>query len=450
MDILRVSDIDATGRIREDLGNLDELCSSIQEFGLIQPIVLAEDTSGHISLVAGGRRLSAIKRLGWKEIEHARHFIWRDEKPDGSEAVKLKLQAIELEENLKRKEMTWSEVALGRKRLLETMQRIHGVAKAGKPSAANKQLGGGFGVNKLASMLGASPASVSNDIQLAEAIEKMPELAAHPTAESARRKINILNTVAKMSVVNKFIQTVQKVNSSASGAAKQAAPAPKPRLWSLYETDFRQTSQNIPSETVDLVYTDLPYGVELDKMSKHNSGAISYADSRKKVVSSLPQFAAEAWRVLRPDRYAVIFFGFNYYNEVYQALLGAGFSVPPVPVVWLKRTNTSENPNSRYGNAYDVCFIAAKGQPVFIRPGRQNVKEFPPVTGSEKLQVAQQPVALVKDFLFDMTTSGALVVDFCAGTGTTGVACCEENRKVILFEEDPEQCLLIKGRLAKF
>lgn len=51
-------------RDRSDLGNLDELAGSITAVGLLHPIVVNADSE----LVAGGRRLEALRILGWTDI----------------------------------------------------------------------------------------------------------------------------------------------------------------------------------------------------------------------------------------------------------------------------------------------------------------------------------------------------------------------------------------------
>src|SRR5262249_58958030 len=53
-------------RIRRDLGDIDALAASIAEVGLLQPIAVTFD--GH--LIAGERRLRAVRLLGWKTIPY--------------------------------------------------------------------------------------------------------------------------------------------------------------------------------------------------------------------------------------------------------------------------------------------------------------------------------------------------------------------------------------------
>lgn len=79
-------------RRREDYGDIDALAASIARYGLLHPIVV----DAECRLVTGGRRLKACERLGWTEIE-ARDF---------GELTEEERREIELEENLRRKDLT--------------------------------------------------------------------------------------------------------------------------------------------------------------------------------------------------------------------------------------------------------------------------------------------------------------------------------------------------------
>ena len=53
-----------SNRIRHDLGNIKQLAENIALVGLLHPIVVTMNGK----VVAGARRLEALKHLGWKEI----------------------------------------------------------------------------------------------------------------------------------------------------------------------------------------------------------------------------------------------------------------------------------------------------------------------------------------------------------------------------------------------
>ena len=55
-----------------------------------------------------------------------------------------------------------------------------------------------------------------------------------------------------------------------AGKEKQAnVSGQKAKKWLLWEGDFRKNVGQIADSSIDLVFTDLPFGVNLERMSKH-------------------------------------------------------------------------------------------------------------------------------------------------------------------------------------
>lgn len=63
------------------------------------------------------------------------------------------------------------------------------------------------------------------------------------------------------------------------------------------------------------------------------------------------------------------------------------------------------------------------------------------------LHPTQKPVALFEYLIKTYTNEGDLILDNCAGSGTTGVACENTGRRYILMEQDPVYFQTIKERL---
>ena len=61
----------------------------------------------------------------------------------------------------------------------------------------------------------------------------------------------------------------------------------------------------------------------------------------------------------------------------------------------------------------------------------------------------QKPVALLEYLIKTYTNEGETVLDFTAGSGTTGIAAINTNRNAILIEREPEYCEIIKRRIAE-
>jgi len=176
---LKIEQIIVSQRRREDLGDLAGLAESIERYGLIHPIVI--DASNN--LVAGERRLRACQILGWKEIE-VRPF---------GELSEAERREIELEENLRHKDLTESEQS----RLMT--QRADVVAEVLREKA-DEEASPLFNVNdrpagppakpdsqeKVADYLGVSQSTISRARQHVTAVERHPELVDKSQAEALR------------------------------------------------------------------------------------------------------------------------------------------------------------------------------------------------------------------------------------------------------------------------
>lgn len=90
--VLKIKDINIGQRVRDEYGDMESLANSIKEHGLLHPIVV----DAHYNLIAGGRRLLACERIGMKEIE-AKML---------GEISERELRVLELEENIRRKDLT--------------------------------------------------------------------------------------------------------------------------------------------------------------------------------------------------------------------------------------------------------------------------------------------------------------------------------------------------------
>lgn len=93
-----VASIRVGARFRQDLGDLEELCDSIQKLGLLQPITITPDGV----LVCGARRLAAVKHLGWERVK-----VWIV----SNISTRLHELLAERDENAVRKPLTPTEAA---------------------------------------------------------------------------------------------------------------------------------------------------------------------------------------------------------------------------------------------------------------------------------------------------------------------------------------------------
>lgn len=116
-------------------GELDELAASIESCGLLQPVVVRKTPSGRTyELVAGERRLRAVKQLGWTEVPASVQTVDDDT-----------LLVLALVENLQREELSPLEEAHGYESLRDTF---------------------GFTQEKIAKAVGKNRSTVANMLRL--------------------------------------------------------------------------------------------------------------------------------------------------------------------------------------------------------------------------------------------------------------------------------------------
>jgi ParB family chromosome partitioning protein len=114
-----VDSITVGARHRQDLGDLQALMDSISEHGLLQPITITPEGV----LVCGARRLAAIKRLGWRQVN-----VWvRSGLSD-----RLKALMAERDENTSHKQYTKVELA----GLYEELKQVIAAEAARRQQAA--------------------------------------------------------------------------------------------------------------------------------------------------------------------------------------------------------------------------------------------------------------------------------------------------------------------------
>jgi ParB family chromosome partitioning protein len=163
---MAIKKIKARGRFRKSLGDISSLATSIQEVGLLHPIVVRPDGR----LIAGERRLAACKQLGWKTVPVT--FV------DLKEVIRG-----EFAENAHRKNFLPSEIDAIRRALLpmenaaaKERQRKHGGTAPGRKKQSGQVSQGDDGRvrDKIAGFAGISGRTLTKIQAIVEAAEREP------------------------------------------------------------------------------------------------------------------------------------------------------------------------------------------------------------------------------------------------------------------------------------
>jgi ParB family chromosome partitioning protein len=98
-----ISEIIVKKRIRKEMGDIEALAQSFTRYGQISPIVINKKNV----LIAGGRRLEAAKKLGWRTVKAVVSEI----------TGKLELLELEVEENIQRQDFNREEATEATKKI---------------------------------------------------------------------------------------------------------------------------------------------------------------------------------------------------------------------------------------------------------------------------------------------------------------------------------------------
>lgn len=382
-------------REREDLGDLEELALSIAKFGQLQPIILDDN----YELIAGFRRFTAHQMNGAVTIE----AIFQ--KDVDEELAK----ELELEENLRRKQMTWQEEARG----LAELDRLRRAKNPNWTQVQTAQVAG----------TGTSQRDVSQAVQMTKLLEVFPELA-------KAKSLNQAQSWAKAKA-----SAVQRVIDVKSAPEIYAAIEEK-----LILGDSVQVIKTIPDESFHAIITDPPFGVNYDERSSGaTNDATAYQDDEE-MYEYLLTMAPDLYRVLKKDGWCVWFLGISWYERCKQVFRAAGFTVDEIPIIWDRsegRTFTTR-PDRWFGRGYDIALHMVKGSPRMAKTG-PNIISVAPVPSDEREQSVERPVELYEELINRLTIPGEVVADFFAGSGSCPAACEKNRRQWFAVEKSTER-----------
>lgn len=401
MSKFKVEDIGIKNeRFRDEYGEIEELAVSIQRYGLFHPIIVDEEHN----LLAGERRLKAHRLLGITEIEVK-------QVKDLSE---LEKREVEIEENLRRKDFTWQEEVRAKGEVDRIKRELYGDAIKGH--------GGGWSIRDTAESLGDSLGTVSRDLRLAKAIDEFPDLIKETSKDAAWKRFQRMK---ERVIVDELASRVEIVVDTKC----------------LVHGDSKVEMRKLDARSVDLVFTDPPFAIALDKGFKSAdawAGKV-YDDELQSVMNTISLVVKECYRVLKDDRHMYLWFAIQHYEYVYKMLTDVGFNVNAVPCMWHKTGGAGAGGSEyAYASNYEMFFLCMKGRRALNKLGQSNVWVEPRVAPQRKVHPTEKPTGLIRKIIEQSSLPGELVGDPFAGSSSTLIAGLECNRNVWGCEIDKE------------
>lgn len=200
--------------------------------------------------------------------------------------------------------------------------------------------------------------------------------------------------------------------------------------------DCIDVMRRMPSASVDLIVTDPPYLVNYHSRDGRTVCNDTYAGWLK------PAFA-ETYRLLKPNRFMVCFYGWNKVEKFMHAWKDAGFT-PVGHFVFVKDYPSKKGFTGAY---HESAYLLAKGNPTPPRTAIPDVLEWR-YTGNI-LHPTQKPVMAIVPLITAFSQFGDVVLDPFCGSGTTAVAAVQCERNYIGIEKVWRYCAIARNRLEK-
>lgn len=454
--LVNYKDIIVEERFRVDYKDVDQLAESIRDNGLIQPPCVNIDT---MELVAGGRRHRAWGMLLNGEIDLPVEGGELDftQMPVYLREVegKAHMMLLELEENLRREDMTWQENAVG----------IYEYNQIAKDQAYSK--GDTWTQVQTGQLLNLSQARVATVLKVVKSMKKegtgsrlwqcdtMMEaiklLMADKLDEYNKEKLNRVKATQKAAIPAELKEV--NMDDIMSGLSKGLD-------FDTVETGFAEpvtveneviTMGDISNfyrhgnclellkqlTKVDHIVCDPPYGIDMKNLDTTASvDRITDTHQVEDNIQLLEEFLQVAYDVLPDHGFLCMWYDMDHHEKIQIWANSIGFKVCRWPLTWCK-TSPCRNSAAQYNftKSTEVCMIMRKSEHSILNEKQQNNYVLAGSTSSATHPFLK-PIDVWNRLITAVSREGQVIVDPFAGEGSSLEAIYKLDRTPIGLEID--------------
>jgi len=430
-----------------------ELVPSIADQGLIVPIILNkldEPTEGpniygdiitsNLRLIEGWSRLVAFTYLKLTEIPYA----------ERASLTAGELHMLEIESNIRRRNMPWHSKVLG-------IYKVHR-EKTNRAKAARER----WGQRATGELLNIDVASVNESLKMANFIlANDEEVMACPNFDAAKKllfrreqkrveEILAQRSVAEVSIVKTEVPFSRDIVSLAGVPASALEIQIESKVAiPLSNCCFNKPSvtasgdgalTNIPDSSVDLIFTDIPYGVDTDDMLLADVSIIADEHHVDENMSLFEPFLRESYRVLRPDTFCLFFYDISHHNLLLDLAKKVGFFSQAWPIMWHKLSQVQNRAaNCQWPKDFEYMMVLRKGRPTL--KDAQPTSVIAASSAQERKHYGHpfaKPVSFCQKVLSPILAPGMVVCDPYAGSGSMICTAIELGAKPLVYEKITE------------
>lgn len=206
----------------------------------------------------------------------------------------------------------------------------------------------------------------------------------------------------------------------------------------LYNGDCIEYMKSMEKKSVDLLLTDIPYNEVNRKDNGLRSLNKGVADSAE---FDLDEALKQFMRVTKGSIY--VFCGIEQVSHIKKTFRENGLSTRLV--IWNKTNPSPMNGDKIWLSSVECCVYGKFPKATFNEHCKGSVLNFP--SGRSKIHPTQKPLKLFEKIIEVSSNEGDVVFDPFMGSGTTGVASKNLNRKFIGCEYDTNFFEIAKNRI---
>lgn len=372
--------IDRDARQRREI-DVSDLLSSVAARGVLVPVIVTQD--GELfRLIAGERRYTAAKQLNHPTIP-ARLF---------ENLPPLEAQIIELEENIKRHNLSWQDEA-------RAIREIHKIYLSQDPS---------WSQSRTAENLGLSQGHISHCINVANELDAGNKFVAQ--AQGIRAAINVVS---------------RRDNRLIADAMNDLLDSPKPieQEESILHANFHEFAKNYSGPLFNLIHCDFPYGINHDKSDQGGSTTVyqSYSDSEETYWNLCHTLATYRNKLIAQSAHIVFWLSSDIRRQFetieFFKTHAPDLDFQTVPIIWLKSDNRGilPDPTRQPRRIFETALIASCGDREILR-AVSNAYACPT---SKEIHQSEKPEPMLRHFFQMFVDSNTRLLDPTSGSGSS-------------------------------
>jgi len=425
--------------------DVSDLVESIQLHGVLNPVIVTRE----LVLVAGERRTAACKQLNLPVP--VRFLDSLDE---------IELQLIELEENVKRSDLTWRDhvAAVG---------RIHQLYTSCNPTWTHE---------KTASAIGVTRGSITQILRVFKDLDN-PAIANATGFMAAYNILSRTDARAGADVLSEVLEfdplagaaEAPPVPAEGSPAPVEGSPVPAegspvvgieglpvPAVGSpvaraegpsaagavgapILQADFMTWAPAYAGPKFSFIHCDFPYGLDIFAGERmRSSGFGLYNDSPELFTNLISCLCENLYRIMKPSGHLMFWFPMQRYTLVHDMFkkLAPQLVLHPIPLIWVKSDNSGIAPDPRRGprQIYETALFGYCGDLPIVRVV---ANAFSHSTNKE-LHPSTKPEPMLRHFFQMFVDSSTSMLDPTCGSGAALRAAEALGAKNVLgLEIDP-------------